>query len=107
MTPRSLPTRSCSFCSLEAIQNAAKHGGGGAGVSVALDRRKDRIYFSIADDGLGMDVEGPTTGVGLVNMRDRIGAVGGELDIVSLPGRGTTVSGWVPAVTSESQGITT
>jgi hypothetical protein len=32
---------------------------------------------------------------------------GGELDIVSLPGRGTTVSGWVPAVTSESQGITT
>jgi signal transduction histidine kinase len=34
--------------------------------------------------------------VGLVNMRDRIGAVSGELEINSVPGHGTTVSGAVP-----------
>jgi len=29
-------------------------------------------------------------------MRDRIGAIGGELDIVSTPGHGATVTGHVP-----------
>jgi signal transduction histidine kinase len=35
-------------------------------------------------------------GNGLVNMRDRLAAVGGELDIHSTPGAGTTVVGTIP-----------
>jgi signal transduction histidine kinase len=31
-----------------------------------------------------------------VNMRDRLAAVGGELDIHSAPGAGTTVVGTIP-----------
>jgi signal transduction histidine kinase len=34
--------------------------------------------------------------MGLTSMRDRIGAVGGELDIVSSPEVGTTVRGSIP-----------
>ena len=48
------------------------------------------------DDGVGFDVAAGSNGVGLVNMRDRIAAAGGELSIESSPGRGTRVSGSVP-----------
>ena len=40
--------------------------------------------------------DAPSDGVGLVSMQDRIGAAGGDLEIVSSPGRGTTIRGTVP-----------
>jgi len=43
-----------------------------------------------------MPDEAPSNGVGLVSMQDRIGAAGGDLEIVSSPGRGTTIRGTVP-----------
>ena len=38
-------------------------------------------------------VERISRGSGLTNMRDRVGAVGGELTVASRPGAGTRVSG--------------
>lgn len=84
------------FCSLEAIQNAIKHAGAGAHVTVVVGRNRHEAYFSIADDGVGMSTAGVSDGMGLVGMRDRIGAIGGELEVVSSPGAGTTVRGMVP-----------
>ena len=84
------------FCALEAIQNAAKHAGTGALVTVDLDRDGDRIDLSIADDGVGFQAGGGSDGIGLVTMRDRIGAVGGELEVVSEPGAGVTIHVAVP-----------
>jgi len=84
------------FCALEAIQNAIKHAGAGARVTVALGRDERGIHFVIADDGIGMDTRKSADGVGLISMRDRIGAVAGELEIVSSPGRGTSIRGTVP-----------
>jgi len=79
------------FCALEAIQNAAKHAGDGARVMVDLDRNGDRVDLSIEDDGPGFQPAGVSGGMGFVTMRDRIGAVGGELEIISQPGGGVTV----------------
>ena len=79
------------FCALEAIQNAAKHAGDGARVMVNLDRNDDRVDLSIEDDGPGFQPAGVSEGMGFVTMRDRIGAVGGELEIISQPGGGVTV----------------
>jgi signal transduction histidine kinase len=79
------------FCALEAIQNAAKHAGVGARVTVNLDRDGDRVDLSIADHGVGFQPAGMSAGMGFVTMRDRIGAVGGELEIISEPGAGVTV----------------
>jgi len=90
------------FCTLEAIQNTIKHAGPGARVAVILRRRTGCIEFAISDDGRGMDEGAPTDGVGLVSMQDRIGAVGGELEIASAPGHGTTVRGTVPDPRSRS-----
>jgi len=84
------------YCSLEAIQNAVKHAGPDARVTVSLGGSPGRIDFEVRDDGVGFDVAAGSNGVGLVNMRDRIAAAGGELSIESSPGRGTRVSGSVP-----------
>lgn len=85
------------FCSLEAIQNAVKHAGPDARVTVTLGRRATGISFEIADDGTGFEPGEHDEGMGLVSMRDRIGAVGGELEVQSRPGGGTAVYGFVPA----------
>jgi signal transduction histidine kinase len=55
------------------------------------------LTFEISDDGDGYDVERPpSSGTGLTNMSDRIGALGGTLTVQSTPGVGTTVRGSVP-----------
>ncbi|MGH9243302.1 MAG: histidine kinase [Acidimicrobiales bacterium] len=89
------------FCCLEAIQNAAKHAGEGARMTLAIGNQDQSLVFSVADDGVGFDAALARRGHGFVNMGDRIGAIGGTLDIDSAPGNGTTVSGTVPL---EAQG---
>ena len=84
------------FCSAEAIQNAIKHAGSNVRVGVTVGRDRDRVHFAISDDGVGIDHSERGDGDGLIGMRDRVGAVGGELEIVSSPGRGTTVRGTIP-----------
>jgi signal transduction histidine kinase len=84
------------FCSLEAIQNTIKHAGGGASVTVTLERDRRGIRFSVKDDGVGADTLAGGDGRGVAGMRDRIGAVGGVVEVTSCAGRGTTVQGMVP-----------
>jgi signal transduction histidine kinase len=91
--PRELET-AVYFCCLEALQNAAKHAGDDATARIALADDGGALRFEVSDDGPGFDVR--TDGAGLQNMHDRIGALGGELTIQSVPGVGTTVSGRVP-----------
>jgi len=81
------------FCCLEALQNAAKHAGSGARVTVDLTERGRTLIFEVTDDGQGYEPADGSTGMGLQNMADRIGALGGELTIRSVPGSGTTISG--------------
>jgi signal transduction histidine kinase len=88
--------RAVYFCCTEAIQNASKHAGRGAGVTLTLERRRSDLTFSVVDDGVGFAPEDTSYGLGLVSMRDRAGGVGGELHIESSPGCGTTVRGIVP-----------
>jgi signal transduction histidine kinase len=84
------------FCALEAIQNAVKHGGDGARVSVSLDRRDGQLNFVVSDDGPGFDPGEPSEGMGLTNMHDRLVKAGGRLTIRSSAGHGTAVEGNVP-----------
>jgi signal transduction histidine kinase len=83
------------YCCLEAIQNATKHAGRGVHVSVALAEEDGNLTFRVVDDGPGFAV-GEVRGLGLQNMEDRLGAVGGRLTIATAPGHGTTISGHVP-----------
>lgn len=84
------------FCAREAIQNASKHAGPGASVTVTLARRRGAIDLVISDDGVGISPDSAGTGTGIRGMHDRIEAVGGRLDIVSEPGLGTCIRGSIP-----------
>ena len=84
------------FCVREAIQNAAKHAGPAAAVSVTLARRRDAIEFTVSDDGVGLPPNVDREGSGVTGMRDRIEAAGGMLEIVSPKVGGTQVYGTVP-----------
>ncbi len=98
------------FCCLEAMQNAGKHAGEGAEITVTVvgrGRLRSRtadgdtqgagvLRFTVHDDGAGFDVGAGGAGHGFVNMRDRLGAIGGELAIASTPGAGATVTGIIP-----------
>jgi signal transduction histidine kinase len=85
------------FCVSEAVQNTIKHAGADVRVTVDLRRGPRRgIRFEVTDDGVGMKMPSRSNGIGLISMRDRIGAVSGELEISSAPGRGTSVRGTVP-----------
>ena len=83
------------FCCLEALQNVAKHAPEARSVSVTLNRNGD-LRFGVRDDGPGFVTNGPNPGRGLVNMRDRIEAVGGQIEIHSSPGAGTEIVGRIP-----------
>jgi signal transduction histidine kinase len=83
------------FSCLEAVQNAAKHASGATVVVVELSDN-GVLRFEVRDGGAGFDAETARAGIGLTSMRDRLAAVGGELAIVSAPGRGTRVIGRIP-----------
>lgn len=84
------------FCCLEAVQNAVKHAGRGAEVSIRLVQEDARLTFAVEDDGAGFDPAQRRPGMGLTNMGDRLGAVGGRLQVESAPRQGTRVIGTVP-----------
>jgi signal transduction histidine kinase len=82
------------FCTLEALQNVAKHARATA-VTVRLSGSGEVLEFSVSDDGAGF-VAGTGHGSGLQGMSDRLAAHGGTLAVRSQPGQGTTITGRLP-----------
>ncbi|TDR81374.1 multi-sensor signal transduction histidine kinase [Paludibacterium purpuratum] len=76
----------------EALTNVLRHAEA-ATVSIGLSAEARRVSLSIADDGKGFQPERQPAGrsFGLVGMRERVWLLGGELQIDSQPGQGTTL----------------
>lgn len=85
------------FSMLEALQNAAKHAQA-SHIVIKLRRSAlssaTAVSFEITDDGVGF-APSDGDGVGLDNIRDRLGSVGGRLSMASTVGGGTVVGGEV------------
>ena len=82
------------FCCMEAVQNAAKHSGARS-VGVHFGEDQGRCRLTIVDNGAGFDpgqALAPGRGAGMINMRDRLDAVGGMVTVESVSGIGTTVT---------------
>ena len=86
----------------EALHNAYKHAHANR-VRVLLSRQAGSLHCTIRDDGVGFDQvaleragEAARPGLGMASMRERATLLGGELNVRSTPGAGTTVSLVVP-----------
>jgi signal transduction histidine kinase len=84
------------FSVLEALQNVAKYAAASQ-AAVRLAGRADALEFSVTDDGAGFDAGSAGYGTGLQGMADRLAALGGDLQVRSRPGHGTTVTGRLPS----------
>src|SRR5437870_4685881 len=84
------------FSCLEALQNIAKYAEA-TEARVRLLEAGGRLVFEVSDDGRGFDLTTTRHGTGLQGIADRLEALGGTVEIASAPGRGTTVTGRVPA----------
>jgi len=80
----------------ELLVNVAKHAKARS-VKVETRKKGSRIYVTVQDDGVGFDTSkaasrtGATAGFGLFSIRERLGHIGGSLEIQSTPGTGTRV----------------
>lgn len=81
----------------EALANIAKHARA-KNVQVSVWHSADRVLMEVSDDGTGFDLEKIqlTLGHGISNMQTRAHNVGGDLEITSEVGAGTTIMVWVP-----------
>jgi signal transduction histidine kinase len=84
------------FCCSEALQNVSKHAADADGAQIVIGERDAVLRFSVTDDGPGFLKDATRLGAGMINMRDRMAAVGGELKIRSAPGEGTSIFGQIP-----------
>lgn len=81
----------------EALRNALHHANA-RHITVAVRVLENGLQASVTDDGSGFDPSARRAqkSLGLASMRERVHLLGGELEIDSEPGHGTTIVAWVP-----------
>ena len=79
----------------EAVNNMVKHS---ACSEAELEFRADQehLLLRISDNGRGFDVAAMPAGHGLRSIHERTGGLGGHLDVLSQPGRGTVLTLTIP-----------
>ncbi|MEP6726517.1 MAG: ATP-binding protein [Bacteroidota bacterium] len=92
----------------EVINNIIKHSRA-QNIHADLIYKENRIIFTFADDGIGFDVKeamqrpSSNRGIGLTSMVNRAKLIGGQLSILSQPGKGTKTVIEIPAVIAGNQ----
>jgi signal transduction histidine kinase len=76
----------------EALSNAAQHAGAGC-IRLSLGEEDGWLKLVVADDGQGFDPRALTSEqqFGIRGMRERVEMLGGQFEVASLAGQGTTV----------------
>jgi signal transduction histidine kinase len=99
--PFEMPPPAAALClfrvAQEALQNVARHAGASA-VEVILRPLNGGLQLAVRDNGTGFDRSQQRTrpSLGLASMRQRVDQLGGQLEITSALGHGTTIQAWVP-----------
>jgi signal transduction histidine kinase len=95
------PSRETALClfriAQEGLRNVARHAKARS-VSLACRPTEEGLRMVLRDDGAGFALA-PRRGrpsLGLASMRERAELIGGRLEVDSAPGRGTSITAWVP-----------
>jgi two-component system sensor histidine kinase KdpD len=101
------------------IENAARYTPPGSRITLSSRRTGDRLEFCVEDNGPGIDaldlplifekfyrgkrgaIVGKGSGMGLAIVRAILAAHGGEIEVSSIPGQGTSFRFWVPLIEKE------
>lgn len=83
----------------EGLTNVSRHAGARC-VAVSVTRvgegSSDHVVVNVIDDGRGADPRARTLGLGVLGMRERVEALGGELAIRTSPGAGFAILARLP-----------
>jgi len=79
----------------ESLTNIGRHGVDVSRVEIAVRRQDDGIQVSVVDDGRHHEHSGDR-GFGLTGMAERVSALGGQFWAGQRPGRGWSVTAWIP-----------
>jgi len=81
----------------EGLTNIARHAGA-TEARIRIERAADggELKINIADDGVGIRDGGHHAGMGLLGMRERVEAMGGQFELHSREGEGTTILILIP-----------
>ncbi len=89
----------------ETLTNVARHAKA-TRAEVVLRKQGDRLVLWVRDNGRGFEQADPSLSksLGLLGVRERAAILGGQVNISSAPGKGTTVAAWIPFPSPEVSG---
>jgi signal transduction histidine kinase len=101
--PPPLATRDLALFRMaqEALNNTAKHARADV-ARLSLSVVDAQLELSLSDDGIGFDPAQPrliATQLGMRTMRERVTAIGGNLEVIAATGRGVTIRARIPLET--------
>ena len=86
-------------CAQEAVTNAIRHANA-SNLWLQVTAHEDGVRLVVHDDG-NASMVAPSTGSGLVGMRERVECLGGRLAVRTDAGHGFTVDAWLPIRTPQ------
>ncbi len=82
----------------ESLTNIVKYASASE-IRVSMRTEGGRVWITVGDNGKGFDPATPRArSHGLIGMRFRVEALGGQMRVESRPGSGTRIEAWVPAI---------
>lgn len=91
----------------EAMANVVKHARA-TQVTLTMHATPAQFILAIADDGQGFDLQGAAYKIGsygLTTMKERVDKLGGNLDVISQPGAGTTIRVHIPLFREQEEEV--
>lgn len=85
----------------EAMSNTLRHAKADK-MEIRIFKRVDAVRVTLRDNGVGFELdEAKQTSYGLSNMQERVREIGGSIQFITAPGKGTRIEITVPLLTEE------